>query len=219
MSLGATCLILLLVIGRSATVPLSTPAGLDADAGDVARFRAGDDAAFEPLCLRREAEVFRLCSRMLGNADDALDAAQETFLRAFRSLRAFRGEATFRTWLTEIAINVCRNRLTSAAARAARQTVALVIEDAETGETRVADPPDIRPGPEAEARGLELGCALEKALAAIAPEYREALLLREMQGLEYEEMAAALGCPLGTIKSRLNRARAALRQALEGVWP
>jgi RNA polymerase sigma-70 factor, ECF subfamily len=217
-SLGATCLILLLVFGRSITVPPTTVGG-DLDAADVARFRAGDEAAFEPLCLRHEAPIFRLCSRMLGNADDALDAAQETFLRAFRSLRGFRGEATFRTWLTGIAINVCRNKLTSAATRAARHTVPLVDEDPETGETRNVDPPDLRPSPEATARGAELGRALEQALVTLAPEYREALLLREMQGLEYDELAAVLGCPVGTIKSRLNRARAALRQALEGVWP
>jgi RNA polymerase sigma-70 factor (ECF subfamily) len=192
---------------------------VDPDAADVARFRAGDDDAFEPLVSRREAEVYRLCTRMLRNSDEAMDAAQETFLRALRGLRSFRGEATFRTWLTGIALNVCRNRLVSAATRMRRRSVPLAPSEPWTDRPQVIDPPDPRPDPESAARGAELGAALACALATLAPEFREALLLREMQGLEYDEMAQALGCPVGTVKSRLSRARAALREALEGVWP
>jgi len=191
----------------------------DPDAADIARFRAGDDDAFEPLVARREGEIYRLCARMLRHPDDATDATQEAFLRAYRGLRAFRGEASFRTWLTGIAINVCRNRLTSVATRMDRRSVGLSSEDPATGEPRTLDPPDPHPDPERAARGAELGRAIQAALATLAPEFREALLLREMQGMEYEEMAETLACPVGTVKSRLSRARSALREALEGVWP
>ena len=156
----------------------------DQDSAAVARARDGDEAAFETLVSRHEREVFNLAWRMLGNREDALDAAQETFLRVFRSLATFRGDATFRTWLTGIAINVCRNRLASVEVRARRAAVPLVSEDAATGEAVELQLPDPAPGPEdATARGTELRRALERALAALSPEHREILLLHEMQGL------------------------------------
>lgn len=201
------------VIARRAT------AVADQDSAAVARARAGDEAAFETLVSRHERDVFNLAWRMLGNRDDALDAAQETFLRVFRSLASFRGDATFRTWLTGIAINVCRNKLVSVEVRARRAAVPLVSEDATTGEAVELPLPDLAPGPDAAARGAELRCALERALAALSPEHREILLMHEMQGLSYEELTATLGCRLGTVKSRLARAREALRGLLEGVWP
>jgi RNA polymerase sigma-70 factor (ECF subfamily) len=215
-SLAATCPILWGVAPRAETAICERA---DPDAADVARFRAGDDEAFEPLVMRREKEIYRLCSRMLRHPDDALDATQETFLRAFRGLRSFREDATFRTWITGIALNVCRNRFASAATRMSQRSVALAAEDPKTGLAHTIDPPDPRPDPESAACGAELGLALERALAALAPEFREALLLRQMQDLDYDEMARVLGCPVGTVKSRLSRARAALRVALEGVWP
>ena len=200
--------------------PDALPASaLDADAPDVARFRAGDDQAFEALVCRREAEVYRLALRLLGNPDDALDAVQETFLRVFRSLRGFRGEATFRTWLTGIALNVCRNKRSSAATRRSQRSQQLEREDPATGQSVELELPDPRPDPESSAYGSELRQALERALGRLAPEHREVILLREMQGLEYEELSQVLACPSGTVKSRLNRARAALRAAMEDVWP
>jgi len=194
-------------------------AAVDPDLAAVARAQDGDEAAFEMLVGRHEREVFNLAWRMLGNREDALDATQDTFLRVFRSLAAFRGDARFRTWLTGIAINVCRNRLVSVEVRARRAAVPLVADDPSGGgpvELPIADP---APGPEAAAHGAELRRALERALATLSPEHREILLLHEMQGLPYEELTAVLGCRLGTVKSRLARARTALRALLEGVWP
>ncbi len=198
--------------------PRSVPAG-DTDADDVGRAAAGDDVAFEALVRRHERALFNLAMRLLGDREDALDAVQDAFLRAHRSLPRFRGEATFRTWIIGIAINVCRTRQTSAEARRRRQTRSLVQHDPDRHEEiglPIADP---APDPEARAHGSEVRAALERALAAISAEHREILLLREMSGMEYEELAVALGCALGTVKSRIARARAALRQALEGVWP
>jgi RNA polymerase sigma-70 factor (ECF subfamily) len=207
---------LFLVAARAETPALDRTA---VDVADVARFRSGEEGAFEALVTRSEAEIYRLARRMLGDAEDAQDATQEIFLRAFRALRSFRGEASFRSWLIGIAINVCRNKRGSAWARARRQSVALCETDPETGETLERDVVDPRPDPETATRGAELDQALTRALATLAPEHCEILLLREMQGLEYDDIAQALGCPVGTVKSRLCRARGALRQALEGVWP
>ena len=210
------CFMLLTVVAPAQARPSDRTA---ADCADVERFRAGDEGAFEGLVARSEGEIYRLARRMLGDSAEAQDATQETYLRAFRALSSFRGEAAFRSWLIGIALNVCRNRRGSAAARARRMSVALVEEDPQTGDPIEHDLADPRPDPEAETQGAETRRMLASALGRLAAEHREILLLREMEGLEYDEIAGALGCALGTVKSRLCRARAALRTALEGVWP
>jgi RNA polymerase sigma-70 factor (ECF subfamily) len=192
---------------------------IDWEASAVRRFQAGDEVAFEELVSRREGDVYRLARRMLGDADDALDATQDVFLRAYRALPSFRGDATFRTWLLGIAVNVCRSRLTSRAARERRQNVPLETTQREDGELPRALPAAPGPDPERAAQGAELAEALERALAGLSPEHREILLLREMEGLEYEELASTLDCAVGTVKSRLARARGALREAMEVLWP
>ena len=191
----------------------------DVDAADVARAREGDESAFAALVGRHEGEIYRTCLRLLRDPDDALDATQETFLRAYRGLARFRGEAKFRTWLFGIALNACRNRLTSAHSRARRRMGSLQGALDDNGESIELPLPDPAPGPEANAYSSELRRALQGALAAIAAEHREVLVLREIEGLEYAELAGVLGIAEGTVKSRLARARAALRAALEEVWP
>ncbi len=190
----------------------------DADGRDVLRFREGDESAFEALVLRHERQLYQIALRMLGRREDAMEAVQETFLRIFRSLKDFRGDAAFRTWAVGILLNLCRSRIVSGRERMRRREMALVKADDE-GEMNAVDPPDRRPDPEAEALGGELRQALERALGQVSPEHREILILREIQGMEYEELGQALGCAHGTVKSRLCRARQALREALEGVWP
>ncbi len=191
----------------------------DLDSGDVARFQAGDTEAFESLVTRREREIFQVALRMLGDRDDAMDAVQDTFVRAYRGLKSFKGKATFRTWLIGIAINVCRSRLSSSATREKQRSVGLEIEGREDGEPSPLPIPSTDPSPESAALGGELRRALDAALAKLSPEHREILILREIHEMDYEELAAALSCAEGTVKSRLCRARAALRQALEGYWP
>ena len=191
----------------------------DPDRTAVERAIAGDEGAFEELVRRHQRTVYNLAFRHLGSRDDALDAAQDAFLRCYRALPRFRGEAAFRTWLVGIAINVCRSRLAGADRRQRRLTQDLTQPDAATGARVPLQLADLAPDPESVARGGEIRGALPRALAALSPEHREVLLLREMSGLEYEEVAVALGCALGTVKSRIARARAALRQALEEVWP
>ena len=197
----------------------ATVGNWDLDSGDVARFQAGDADAFESLVSRREREVYLVAYRLLGSKDDALDAVQETFLRAFRGLGRFRGEATFRTWITGIAINVCRNKLASAQARVADRLLPLRTEDRSEGDPLELPLASPSPGPEEAAYGGELRRALEAGLRSISGEHREILVMREIQGLDYDELAAVLSCPVGTVKSRLARARQALREALKGIWP
>ncbi|MGE5235848.1 MAG: RNA polymerase sigma factor [Acidobacteriota bacterium] len=204
------------------TIPLPVGARsgvIDPDAAELERARAGDEAAFEILVSRHERTVWLVARRLLGHDDEALDAAQDTFLRVFRALPRFRGEATFRTWVIGIAINVCRNRLASAERRRSRLNEELIRTDPATGRPAERPLPDPSPGPEAATHAGELRAALDKALASLTTEHREVVVLREVEGLDYEELGRVLGCRVGTVKSRLARARAALRAALEGVWP
>lgn len=143
---------------------------------------------------------------MLDNREDAADIVQDTFLSAYRRLKDFEGRARFSTWITTIAMNRCRN-IRRSAARA--RTIAL--------ET---DPP--APGsasPESETGAREIARHLERALAEIGPEHREVVVLRDIEGLSCRAVAEILGVETGTVKSRLHRARHALRALLEGVWP
>lgn len=191
----------------------------DADTANVERFQAGDEEAFEALVRSREREVYRTALRILGDPDDAMEASQETFIRVFRSLKTFRSEASFKTWVTGICINVCRNKLASAGQQLKRRSTGLTREDRGDGEELETPLPDRSPDPAAATLGLELREALQRALMKLAPEHREIIVLRDIQDLDYDEIAAAISCPSGTVKSRLSRARQALREALEGIWP
>ena len=169
----------------------------------VQRVLQGDVNAFEKLVLEYEKSVYALTQRMTGNAEDAADMAQETFIKAYNSLSSFRGDSKFSVWLYRIATNVCLDFLRS---RSRKPTVSLSVED-DDGEEVELDIADESQSPE---RLLERGLtrdAVRRGLNALSPEYRQILLLREIQGLSYEEIAAALGIDLGTVKSRIFRAR------------
>lgn len=198
--------------GRSATL------AVEGEAPILDRLRAQESEAFEALVQAHEREMYQLAHRMLHDREEAMDATQEAFLRAFRALPRFRGETSLRSWLYGITLNVCRNHLAAASRRLRERQESLTWQDDE-GEERLRPLGDPAPNPERTAWAGELRQAIEDALAALPPDHREVVVLREVQGLDYEEMAAILGCALGTVKSRLGRARAALRQALEGVWP
>ena len=195
------------------------PRASDADAAEVAKFQEGDEGAFEELVHRHEREAYQCAYRVLGNADDAQEAVQEAFLRAFRGLKAFRGEAAFKTWLTGIVINVCRNYAAKAEEKLKRLCVSADCGGRDEGDPGPPAVNDTSPGPDQSALGGELRRAVESALWKVGAEHREVLVLREIQGMDYDELAVALGCPVGTVKSRLCRARKALREALLGVWP
>lgn len=196
---------------------------MEADVDLIARTRAGDLEAFDVLVERHQNRIFNVCYWTLGNRADAADAAQDTFVRAFRGLKNFRGDSIFSTWLHRIAVNVCID------AAQKRRRAPLLYSDftfcdtddeaAEDIESRVkqdGSTPDSAEPSEA-ALKKEKRAAVRAALARLSDHYRIVLVLFDIEGRSYEEIAAALDLPLGTIKSRLNRARAQLREELQAV--
>jgi RNA polymerase sigma-70 factor (ECF subfamily) len=170
----------------------------DPDADLVARCRRGDRGAFDVLLARHRGWVLNLAYQMLGAADEAQDAAQEAFVRAFTHLKQFRGEATFGTWLRQIAVNECLNR---AARRRERPAAIASLEASARLEPAEQD---------AAAQAL----AVRAAVQSLTPPLRAALILREMHGASYQDIARILGIPVGTVRSRLAAARERLRQLL-----
>ena len=169
----------------------------------VQRVLQGDVNAFEKLVLEYEKNVYAITQRMTGNAEDAADMTQETFIKAYNSLSSFRGDSKFSVWLYRIATNVCLDFLRS---RSRKPTVSLSMED-DDGEEVELDIADESQSPE---RLLERGLtrdAVRRGLNALSPEYRQILLLREIQGLSYEEISDVLTLEVGTVKSRIFRAR------------
>lgn len=164
----------------------------------------GRTEAFEELVRLHEKKVYALTLRMCGNPEDARDAAQEAFLSAWRGLPSFRGEAGFSTWLYRLASNAAIDQLRRN--RRQREEASL-----DAGEM---DTPDQSPGPQEAAEGSELQRAVADGLASLSEDHRRILLLREYQALSYDEIAQTLDMDLGTVKSRISRARRALRKIL-----
>ncbi len=169
----------------------------------VERVRAGDVNAYEALVAAHEKNVYNLALRMTGNPADAEDMAQEAFLKAYRSLSEFRGDSKFSVWLYRIVSNVCLDFLRK---QKRRQTVSLSVEDDEGEETQL-DIPDLAQSPEELLERRMTREAVQKGLALLPPDQRQILLLREIQGLSYEEISQALDIEPGTVKSRIFRAR------------
>jgi RNA polymerase sigma-70 factor (ECF subfamily) len=201
---------------RSASKTEADPAG---DADLVARARGGDRGAFDELVLRHEDRVFNMAFRMLGNADDALDLAQEVFLSAYRALGSFEGKALFSTWLYRVTVNRCRDEMRRRAT--VKHTRPLPLSAARDGDDPAGDPPARAASPADAAAVRESHALVAAAVAALPDDAREALVLRDVEGLSYEEIAEILGVPVGTVRSRLHRARAIVRERLReaGVTP
>jgi RNA polymerase sigma-70 factor (ECF subfamily) len=173
----------------------------------------GDVAAFNELVGIFQRQVYNVCLRTLGHSEDAADATQDAFLSAFRGLKTFRGPATgFRPWLLRVAVNACYDQLRRRQRRPADSLDALGDPaDELAAAERLADP---APGPEPQAMNSETARQIQYALDLLVPEQRMAVVLCDVQGLSYDEAAEAMGVELGTIKSRLSRARARLRELL-----
>jgi len=170
----------------------------------VERAQTGDVEAFEELVRRYRNDVFALACHFVRNRDDAWDISQEVFIKTHRSLRRFRGDASFKTWLMRITANQCKDFLK----RRRLKTVALEQDGA------FQQPASRAPGPGSAAEAREIGDAIEKTLESIPFKHRTAFVLRELEGLSYEEMAQVMGCSLGTVMSRLHHARRKLRKGL-----
>lgn len=182
----------------------------------IEAFLADKRGAFDDIVRAHQDRVYSFCARMLSDRDEALDAAQEVFLSAFRNLERFRGESALSTWLLRIAANNCLNRIRRRNARSGRELLANDFEEADGAGFHATGPELERPDRVVEAR--EIGRLLEDALARIEPETRWILLLLDAEGFTNEEVAEMAGIPVGTVKSRIHRARMALRKMLAPVW-
>ena len=200
-------------IGRA--VAVARPSTLVEEPLFIEKVREGDAAAFDTLIERYSPEIYAVLYRLTENAEEAGDLTQETFLKAFRSIRRFRGESELRTWLFRIAINESRNRFRWWNRRKRDQTISI---DATIGnsDVRVSDSlADNSQSPEESALANEREYALKAALLDMPEIFREALILCDVEGLSYEETAEALGVRLGTVKSRISRGREELRRRLK----
>ena len=169
----------------------------------IAAAREGDQGAFEELVRFYEKRVLALTQRMCKNPEDAAEAAQEAFFAAWRGLKNFRGDSSFSTWIYRLASNACVDLLR----REGKQQAAVSLDDGELN----LDVPSAAASPQEEAERRELREQIEEGLRALPPEYRAALVLREIQQLRYDEIGEALGVDIGTEKSRINRGRKKLR--------
>jgi RNA polymerase sigma-70 factor, ECF subfamily len=182
------------------------------EAALIERCAAGDDAAYTELVDEHQRMVVQLAMNLLGDRDEALDLSQEVFLRVFRTISSFRGQSSLRTWIYRIAVNQARNRHRFWRRRHRADQVSL--------DAHVAAHGELLSGETAPDRALaqkELASRLQNALDALPFDQRTAIVLREVDGLSYEEIAFSLGVAVGTVKSRLTRARQALRLELREV--
>jgi RNA polymerase sigma-70 factor (ECF subfamily) len=176
----------------------------------IADARAGKREAVEALLERHEPRVYRFALRMCGSEDAAREVLQETLIAAFRHLHDFRGDARLSTWLFQVARSFCTK------ARRRRSGEPAAMEAIDAPEAAVMAMPDAE-GPHARAHASEVGEVLRAALSTLPDHYREVLLLKDVEGLSAEEVAAVLGEKVPAVKSRLHRARLELRRMLEGV--
>jgi RNA polymerase sigma-70 factor (ECF subfamily) len=182
----------------------------DADAPLIARVKAGDVRAFEMLVVKYQRRIERLIGRMVRDVDLVPDIAQETFIRAYRALPQFRGESAFYTWLYRIAVNTAkkslmelkRDPLVTESARASRE------DEDET--SRVENELSDGATPDALLASKQIAAAVNFAIEALSDDLRQAITLREIEGLSYEEIAELMNCPIGTVRSRIFRAREAI---------
>lgn len=172
----------------------------------LAAFISGDDRAFGSLVRRHEDRIFALCLRMMGDRGDALEASQEAFTSAFRQAHNFRGDSAFGTWLYRIAINASRDLLRKRARTPTPDEVAVERAAEATGSPSLEDQ-------------VELRADLTRALSELPEEYRTAVMMHDLGGIPYEEIAGATGAPIGTVKSRISRGRRMLAGSLEQASP
>ena len=182
----------------------------------VARVQKGDSRAFDMLVLKYQHKIMGLISRYVHDADEVQDVAQEAFIKAYRALPRFRGDSAFYTWLYRIAINTAKNHLVSRSRRPPGSDVE--IEDAEYFEA--GDALRTIETPESALFGAELKAVVERAIGELPDDLRTAVTLREFDGLSYEDIADVMDCPVGTVRSRIFRAREAIdkqvREQLDG---
>ncbi len=186
----------------------------------VGRAQAGDREAFDTLLLRHQDTIFNAVLKLVGDHHRALDVAQEVFLRAFRALGRFKGDSAFSTWLYRIALNLCA---TERARRRRPLEARMLSLDAPSPADGDGRRPDLEPedrrgsNPGDDVMSVECHEHVQRAIDSLEEEFRSVVVLRDLCDLSYEEMAEILGCPIGTVRSRLHRARLRLEEALRDV--
>jgi len=177
----------------------------------VARAQRGDKRAFELLVMKYQRKLGRLLSRWVRDPAEVEDVTQEAFIKAYRALPSFRGDSAFYTWLYRIAINTAKNYLVALGRRAPTSTT-FDNEEAESFED--ADQLRDNSTPESELEGKQIAAVVNKAMDALPEDLRTAITLREIEGLSYDEIANVMNCPIGTVRSRIFRAREAIATEL-----
>ncbi len=176
----------------------------------VEQVQQGDKHAFDLLVAKYQNKLFHLVSRYVKDPDEALDVVQEAFIKAYRALPNFRGDSAFYTWLFRIAVNTAKNHLTTQSRRPPQQDVDAVDAEQYGGDTRLKNTDT----PENELLRDEIQATVQRAIEQLPDDLRTAILLREAEGMSYEEIAQVMGCPIGTVRSRIFRARDAIDKQL-----
>ena len=188
----------------------------DNEAEFVARLVAREEAAFNLLVVTYERRVFALVFRMLGRREEAEDLAQEVFVQVFKAIETFRGDSKLSTWIYRIAVNLCKNRAKYLSRRHASEEddVDAMHDRAPLSAAKGVSVGDIS-RPDELVEGIQLEAIVKRAIDAIEPDFREVLILRDVEDMSYEEIASVTGLADGTVKSRIHRARAQLRALVE----
>ena len=186
----------------------------DADSALVDRTKAGDVKAFEMLVVKYQRRIERLIGRMVRDVDLVPDIAQETFSRADRAIPQFRGDSAFYTWLYRIAVNTAKKALMEIKRDPVVTESALASRDDDDETSRVENELSDGETPDAILASKQIAAAVNSAMAALSEELRQAITLREIEGLSYEEIAELMNCPIGTVRSRIFRAREAIAERL-----
>jgi len=179
----------------------------------VVRVQQGDKKAFDLLVLKYQLRLSKLVSRFLRNQSDVPDVVQEAFIKAYRALPNFRGESAFYTWLYRIAINTAKNHLVAQSRKSPANSID--VQDAE--DYGASEWLKEYASPEREVLAAELKATIHQAMRDLPSDLREAITLREIEGLSYEDIAAVMDCPIGTVRSRIFRAREAIDSKLEPI--
>ena len=182
----------------------------------IERFNGGEPEAFDLLVQKHSSRAYQIAYGVLGTREDAEEVAQDVFVRVYRALPKFRGDSEFTTWMYRIAVNLARNRYRWNKSRGGQRTISIDAPIESSGDTNESgiDLPEERLTPDDEISLDEFRKNISEELQKLPPLYREALVLRNVENMSYENIASVLGCKLGTIKSRIARAREELRKRL-----